>query len=84
MFKHLQFDSFVAEIGLFLSCFSTGIKSAHTFYKTYVAKMWCAPVSKHPPSRCSETINPFAVSILDLQPANQESDYEGQHILTLY
>ena len=29
MFKHLQylqFDSFVADIGLYLSCFSTGIK----------------------------------------------------------
>ena len=39
MLKHLQFDSFVADIGLYLSCFSTGIKSAHTFYKTYVAKI---------------------------------------------
>ena len=80
MFKHLRFDSFVADIGLYLSCFSTGIKSAHTFYKTYVAKIQCAPVRKHPPMRCSETINPF----INLRPATSQSgicNYEGQHIV---
>ena len=37
--KHLRFDSFVADIAMYLSCFSTGIKSAHTFYKTYISKI---------------------------------------------
>ena len=69
MFKHLRFDSFVADIGLYLSCFSTGIKSAHTFYKTYVFSVlqWASTLQRDAP-------RPLIPSwISDLQPANQES-----------
>ena len=31
MFKRLQIDTFVADIGLYLSCLFTEIKSSHTF-----------------------------------------------------
>ena len=31
MFKHLQMDTFKADIGLYLSCLFTEIKSSHTF-----------------------------------------------------
>ena len=31
MFKHLQIDTFEADIGLYLSCLFTEIKSSHTF-----------------------------------------------------
>ena len=43
MFKHLSwFDSFVADIGLHLSCFSTGIKSVHALYKTRCKNLVCS------------------------------------------
>ena len=71
--KHLQLDIFVTDIGLYSSCFCAGIKSAHTFYKICVSKILCAPVSNLFQARSSETINPFTVSISDLQPANQKS-----------